>query len=152
MSFIVYCAIVAGIFFTEYNIKKHVETSYDKGVKREYLKGRVRIEKHHNSGFAGSVAHKRSGVVAAASLAVTIIGIILFLASMGRHGNGFVRLGLSLVLGGAFSNTYERLKKRYVVDYLSFNTKVKFFSRLVFNVSDFCIILGALLTVLGILR
>ncbi|MCI8789255.1 MAG: signal peptidase II [Lachnospiraceae bacterium] len=51
--------------------------------------------------------------------------------------------------GGAFSNTYDRWKRRYVVDYLTFNVRWKPLGRVVFNLSDFCIMIGALCAVLG---
>ena len=52
------------------------------------------------------------------------------------------------MLGGAFSNTYDRLTKKYVVDYLEL-PKVPLLNKIIFNLSDFCIALGALLTVLS---
>ena len=59
---------------------------------------------------------------------------------------------LALLLGGSFSNTYDRLRRKYVVDYLSFPVKWKWFRDIVFNISDFCIIIGALLAALGATR
>ena len=53
------------------------------------------------------------------------------------------------MLGGAFSNTYDRLKRKYVVDYVSFPVKNEKIRNVVFNISDFCIMIGALLMVLG---
>ena len=40
-------------------------------------------------------------------------------------------------------------KRKYVVDYVSFGVKWKRLRNVVFNLSDFCIIIGALLTALG---
>lgn len=149
MSIMVCIAVIAIIFLLDFNIKKLVEASYRNGEKKKCLNGRICLKKVHNSGFAASMGHMYSGMVAAVSLIVTIIGTVFFIISLGQRGNGLIRAGLSLVLGGAFSNTYDRLRKRYVVDYISFNVKWKWLSRLVFNVSDFCILIGALLTALG---
>ena len=60
-----------------------------------------------------------------------------------------MKTGLALLLGGALSNTYDRLKRKYVVDYFSFGVKWKRLRNIVFNISDFCILAGTLLTVLG---
>ena len=57
-----------------------------------------------------------------------------------------MRLGL---LGGAFSNAYDRLKRGYVVDYFSLNLKWEPLRRVVFNISDFCILIGAMLVAIG---
>ena len=60
-----------------------------------------------------------------------------------------LKLGLSLLLGGAFSNTYDRFTREYVVDYFSFCSPWKGLNRIVFNISDFCIIIGSLIAVLS---
>ena len=91
----------------------------------------------------------RRPLVAALSLVLTAVVLIGFLASLGQRGNGVLRTGLALLLGGAFSNTYDRLRRKYVVDYLSFGVKWQGLRRVVFNLADFGIILGALLAVLG---
>lgn len=152
MIILMWTAVIAGIFLADCGIKKYVEKSLKHGEKRECLKGHVYLRKIHNTGFAGSLGRKHPRLVAAVSLTVTIAGVFFLIVSFGQRGNGFVRAGLSLILGGGFSNTYDRLKKGYVVDYLNFPVKSRRLSRLVFNVSDFCILIGALLTTLGVTR
>lgn len=56
---------------------------------------------------------------------------------------------MALLLGGAYSNTYDRLTRKYVVDYVSFPVKNARLRKIVFNVSDFCIMIGALLLAIG---
>lgn len=92
---------------------------------------------------------KQSAVVKWFSVGFTIVLTAVFLLSLGRRGNHLLRAGLALLLGGAFSNTYDRLKRGFVVDYVSFGVKWEPLRRVVFNVSDFCIIIGALLGVIG---
>ena len=97
------------------------------------------------------VSFKRRRLVAVVSLAFTLILTVVFIVSLGHRGNNLLRLGLALLLGGAFSNTYDRLRRGYVVDYVSFPVKWQAFRKIVFNCSDFCIIIGALLSALGML-
>ena len=52
-----------------------------------------------------------------------------------------------MLLGGAVSNTCDRMTRGYVVDYLGFNVKSKKLSNIIFNLSDFFIMAGALLSV-----
>ena len=60
------------------------------------------------------------------------------------------KLGLALTIGGGMSNWYDRHKRGYVTDYVSFRFGPEKFRRLVFNVSDFCIFFGlALLTAIS---
>jgi signal peptidase II len=136
--------IAAVIFFAELIIKKHFDGK-DSDEAKDIMHGRITLKLLRNRGFAGSSKKEYSPIVGIVSLIVTIICLILFVATLGRHGCGLAKLGLSILLGGAFSNTYERLKKKYVVDYISFNVKNKRLSALVFNIADFCILIGALI-------
>lgn len=149
MGFILYVGIVLGIFAGDYWIKNHVEKNGREGETREMLGGRLLLRKHHNRGAALNFGEGKRPLIAAVSVVMTLLTLVLFLFSLGQKGNGLLRTGLSLLLGGAFSNTYDRLKRTYVVDYVSFGVRWKGFKNIVFNCSDFCIIIGALLTALG---
>lgn len=74
---------------------------------------------------------------------------MLFAAAFTFRGNRLLKAGLAFLLGGAYSNTYDRLARKYVVDYVSFPVKNKKIRNIVFNISDFCIVIGALLMVIG---
>lgn len=120
------------------------------GETKCFCKGRILIRRHHNRGVMLNFLQKWQPAVAVLSLALTAIVTVLFGLSFGMRGNNLLRVGLAFLLGGAFSNTYDRLKRKYVVDYLSFGIKWKKLRRIIFNISDFCIIIGALLAVVGI--
>ena len=62
-----------------------------------------------------------------------------------------LKWGLTLLLGGAYSNTYDRLARKYVVDYVSFNGPFRL-RNVMFNIGDFCIMIGALISVIGYSR
>ena len=117
----IYIGITAAIFISDFLIKNHMERT---------------------------LAEKRP-VVVTLSVLLTIGTAAVFALSLGTRGNGMFKAGLSMLLGGAFSNTYDRLKRKYVVDYFSFPVKWKWFSRIVFNLSDFGIIIGALVAALA---
>ena len=73
---------------------------------------------------------------------------VLFVVTLGNAGKELLKWGLTLLLGGAYSNTYDRLVRKYVVDYVSFNVPFGL-RKVIFNIGDFCILLGALLCVIG---
>lgn len=152
MIYIICAGIMGSIFLGDLWIKNHIEEAYGEGSAREWMKGRLRIRKYHNTGAAFNLGWRKRPVVAALSVLVTLLALAMFLLSLGQRGNHLLRVGLSLLLGGAFSNTYDRLKRRYVVDYFSFGVKWKPLRRLVFNISDFCILTGALLAAWGAAR
>lgn len=54
-----------------------------------------------------------------------------------------------MLAGGGLSNLYDRYTKYHVVDYVRFQTGPKWFQRIIFNVSDFFIFIGAVLAVIG---
>lgn len=142
-------AVIAGIFFGDLWIKDYMEKKIGEQEIHEKCGGKLLIRKHHNRGAMLNVGEQKRPVVAALSVILTLAVTILLVLSFGHKGNNLLRVGLSLMLGGAFSNTYDRLKRKYVVDYVSLGVKWKPLRRIVFNISDFCIMTGALLTALG---
>lgn len=160
---IMYMLIVPGIFLGDLWVKNRIEESEtdtcgnvlgsggeaDRPAPRTLAGGHIRIRKYHNKGAMLNLGGQRPGVVAALSVALTAIMAVAFVCSLGRRGNGLLRTGLAFLLGGAFSNTYDRLRRGYVVDYLTFQVGWKPLGRVVFNLSDFAIMVGAMLAVLG---
>ena len=140
-----YLCIVALIFAGELGIKNYVENKRNAGEEKEICKGRILLRKYHNKGACMNLGEKKSNVVAGLSLILTAVLALVFLFTLTRHGNGWLKAGLSLLLGGAFSNTYDRLKRKYVVDYFSFGVKWEPLRAIVFNISDFCILICALI-------
>lgn len=140
-----YLCIAALIFAGELGIKNYVEKKRNAGEEKEICKGRILLRKYHNKGACMNLGEKKSNVVAGLSLILTAVLALVFLFTLTRHGNGWLKAGLSLLLGGAFSNTYDRLKRKYVVDYFSFGVKWEPLRAIVFNISDFCILIGALI-------
>lgn len=166
MALIAYVFIVIGIFQGDLGIKNHIEKrkadadgnvlgrgkeSAEKDSEPVSLGGgRILIRKYHNKGAMLNLGQKQPGAVAILSVALTVLTAVAFVCSLGQRGNGLLRTGLALLLGGAFSNTYDRLRRRYVVDYLTFNVRWTPLRRVVFNLSDFCIMIGALLVVIAV--
>lgn len=142
--------IAAGIFLGELSIKNHIERmELPAEGEKKLFGGRLLIRRHHNRGITLNLGANRRALVAAASAVLTILITAVFILSLGQCGNNLLRAGLSILLGGAFSNTYDRLKRKYVVDYLSFGVPWRWLRRIIFNISDFCILIGALLAALG---
>lgn len=142
--------LILSIFTLDYWIKKKIENTGT--LPRSFWKGRVYIQKYHNKGAFWNLGEKHPKVIMSASLIMTGLIFILFLLSLGQKGNTLLRLGLAAVLGGAFSNTYDRLKRNYVVDYLSFQVKWRPLAKTIFNISDFFIMTGAMMSCLGSMR
>jgi len=135
--------IIAAVFFGDLWIKNRIEAEEEEKLPRELAGGKLILRRYHNKGAALNFGAGRRAVVTALAAALTLLLAAVFAASLGRRGNNALRLGLAFLLGGAFSNTYDRLRRRYVVDYISFGVKWKRLRKIVFNISDFCIIIGS---------
>lgn len=143
-----YALLVILIIWGEWRLKSYFEAVYDFKKQKLICKDTLRLRKYHNSGAFLNIMETKKKLLHAISILFTIIIAIFFLLTLCRKGNRALKLGLSLLLGGAFSNTYDRLTREYVVDYFSFCSPWDGLNRIVFNLSDFCILIGTLITVL----
>ena len=65
------------------------------------------------------------------------------------RGNMGMKIGAGLLLGGGLSNLLDRLIRGHVTDYIRFcKAKIKKLRRIVFNLADVFIAIGAVLLVL----
>ena len=135
----------AVLYCVDHGIKEHREsndTVYD------CLDGGLKVVTYHNRGAFLNKGEDHPFVISCISVFFTIITTILFLLTFTKKGCGMLKFGLGLLLGGAFSNTYDRLKKGYVVDYLIFAKAPAFVRNIVFNIADFAIMIGAMISTL----
>lgn len=103
---------------------------------------------YHNTGAMLNFGAGKS-FVKVLSFVFTAAVTVYFIITLGHKGKNLLKAGLALVLGGAYSNMYDRMRKDYVVDYISFRCRWKRFSNIVFNIGDFAIMEGALLAVIA---
>ena len=141
--------VILGIFGLELGIKNHIEKSMTEGEKHPKCKGLLMIHNYHNRGAFLNMGEGKPWVVAVLSVFLTVLLTIFFVCTFTMAGSGLLKWGLTLMLGGAFGNTYDRLRRKYVVDYVSFQVPFKRLRQVVFNIGDFCIIIGAMLSVLS---
>lgn len=120
---------------------------------------KIVIKRYHNRGAMLNLGDRNQHFVALLSLVFSSFVTGVFVATLGTKGKGLLKTGLALILGGAYSNTYDRLRRKYVVDYFSLHITDKGsgwlrklddkFSSVVFNIADFGIIVGAMLLVIS---
>lgn len=140
--------LVILIIWGEWKLKNYFEAVYDFQKQKLICKDTIRLRKYHNFGAFLNIMETKKKLLHAISIIFTLTIGLFFLITLCTKGNKMLKLGLSLLLGGAFSNTYDRLTRTYVVDYFSFCSPWDRLNRIVFNISDFCIIIGSLITVL----
>lgn len=130
MKKIGYLAVSAAAAASDLLIKEYQERKGKKIVK--------------NKGFAANRFDEHSNAVAAVSTVFTsIIGAGLILGPEEKSEKvSAEKLGWALIFGGALSNTVDRLRKRYVVDYIPIG-------KYVYNIGDFFIYIGTAITAIA---
>lgn len=144
----IFLLIAVSIFGLDYYVKKQVEQKKKPGEEEPLLGKRIMLRRTANYGTAGGFLknHARMiGFIQGFSMLFIAAAYIKLFMVKGMAG---LKLAGAWILGGGASNLYDRLKKGYVTDYIRFDVPVKFIKRLVFNISDFFIIAGALLAVI----
>src|SRR6476646_1550438 len=98
--------------------------------------------------FAESTLPFRTALLITFSLAALVV--ICLLLWRGRHEFNSSSLALSLILGGAVGNLWDRLANGKVTDFLDFYIDAHHWPP--FNVADSAIVVGALLLLLRMFR
>ena len=137
--------LTAGIFGTDYYIKKKINTSEKKDLKEKCLGGRLIVRNCHNHGMMlGILKNKDKEFLR--DLASMVLGgaIWEYIRTSGEKGTRISKLGLSMILGGGLNNYTERRRKGYVTDYMSLNVENPKLKKVVFNISDLFIFTGTI--------
>lgn len=139
-----YIGLILLIFFTDLKVKEYIEENKEMHKSEEILNGKIILERYHNKGAMLNFLEHNAHLIKVISLSLFGILLLFFAILLPKKDNRILKLALSLILGGAFSNIYDRVKKGYVVDYFSF----KFLKKVVFNISDICIFIGSFIIAL----
>lgn len=123
--------------------KAYIEENFRQGEEKEICQGKVLLRKKYNKGMALNIASDYPEEVKKVSgVACGVIGIYSVIVWI-KSKCPWKKLGASLTLAGAISNTYDRFVRGYVVDFFSFKTKSDKVNKLTFNLGDIFIFLGS---------
>lgn len=138
--------LTAGIFGIDYHIKKKVNATRKKNSKEERFGGKLILRNCHNNGMMLGIFKDKDKETLRDASTLVMGGVIWeYFRTLGEKGAAASKLGLSMVLGGGLNNYTERRKKGYVTDYFSLNIGSPRLKKIVFNISDLFIFVGALL-------
>ncbi|SFB13328.1 signal peptidase II [Acetitomaculum ruminis DSM 5522] len=137
--------IIFGIVIADYILKEYVDRHINLDKKKQALNGKIIITKYYNKGAAANLLNKNPKLVAKISFVTTLVCAFRLFK---ERNDRLKSLAFSLIIGGAISNLLDRIKKGHVVDYLNFNVKKGILKRLIFNISDLCIIFGAIIYII----
>lgn len=111
----------------------------------------VRLTNLENPGFFLGKGSRHRAFLRWGPLAVWIAAAFLLLPQAAQRLRP-ARLGILLVLAGGLSNQYDRLRRGSVTDYVRFPGAGKKLRSLVWNLADFMLLGGTVLTAIGLLR
>lgn len=144
-----YFLITAGVFLADLCIKYYIDKKYARKVQHPRLGGSIILEKYYNNGATLNLLSHRPKLMRLLHTIVLVTVGILSYFPMRLSGRPLEKTGIALLLGGGLSNLFDRYTKGHVVDYFHINIGPKPLRRIIFNISDFCIFIGALLSVIG---
>ena len=104
-----------------------------------------RIKKLYNPGFSFGYMKEHPLIVKGIPTAVGVLSALKWMRAMRRHsGAGALeKTALSMILAGAAGNTYERIRRGYVTDFINIpHGRIRTWF---FNIADLCIVAGAVL-------
>lgn len=120
------------------------------------LTARIQLRRMYNRGLVGSRLAGRPGAALAVQTGAAVVIVAVTVAAncpIAAPCTGPVaRAGLGLLLGGALANLLERYIKHQVTDYVYLKgSKIPILRRLIWNVADLNIFLGALVAAVGMI-
>ena len=149
MGKIIFLLTAVVLAFVDIGIKTFIESNYKRGEEKGIFNDKVKIRKVYNQGAAFSLFEDQPELVKKLSCYMSIDLFIYYVFTLFRKGRPLEKVGLTLINAGAWSNTFDRWLRGYVVDYVGFETKWDKFNRLTFNLGDFFIIKGMLLVLVA---
>jgi signal peptidase II len=145
-------AITVAVFVGDQASKALVEKRISERAVVPIIPGFFNLTNTKNAGaafglFSESPTPWKTGMLIIISLALLVAVVTLVVRS--RHLHWQSSIGLSLILGGAFSNLYDRVRAGLVEDFLDFYFRSYHWAT--FNAADSAIVVGAGLIVLQVL-
>ena len=136
----------AGLFLAlttlDMGIKQYVEETLKKGEERGDESLKVVLRRVHNKGFCLNALDKYPIIIKSVSAVLcTMIGARAY-ELFQKKARWIEKLGMSVLGAGAFSNTFDRLVRGYVVDYVGIRCKNSRLSKITANLADLYVVIG----------
>ncbi|MFZ0959542.1 MAG: signal peptidase II [Terriglobia bacterium] len=152
MTRIVLALIAAAVFAADQLTKHLVERRLPDGAVVRVIPGFFNLITTKNSGavfglFNDSTASWKTPLLIAVSAILLIV--VVFVVARTRRLHWGSAIGLSLILGGALSNLFDRMRTGLVEDFLDFY--IRSYHWAAFNLADSAIVIGAGFLILQVL-
>lgn len=146
---LIYPVVALTAFVTDFYFKDKTEKDEVPAFISEKLGAVISFKKYHNDGAFMGFLKKYPKVLKAVTASSLPVLLAFYVFALGKEGRAALKTGLSLLLGGAAGNAYDRFFRGYVVDWFSFKKlRGKKLGNIVFNLSDMALFAGTLLIIL----
>ncbi|WP_123053544.1 signal peptidase II [Clostridium sp. JN-1] len=102
-----------------------------------------------NRGAAFGILQNKVSLLVIVTL-VVVIGIIYYLIKY-KPSSRLLKLSLSLIIGGALGNLFDRIFYKYVVDFILIHYKDVFYFP-TFNAADMAVVIGTFLLIFYLIK
>jgi len=139
--------VAAAVMVTDFMTKSMATMKLTYGVPKEIFPG-FNLTLLHNYGAAFSFLNDQPGWQVFFLSAIAIIvsfGILIWISRLNRTDN-ITAIGLSLIMGGALGNVYDRLTYGYVIDFIDLHYGSYHWPA--FNIADSAICVGAFIIII----
>lgn len=141
----IYIAITIVLFVIELFVKNYIVKNKNEGDKECIVEDELYIQYTKNKGAIYSTFEDKSKIVCGISSVLVVIVGIIYGFTLSKRGKFLSKLGLSMLMAGGLSNVYDRIKRKYVVDYLYW----KRIKKIIFNMADAFIFIGSIIYLIG---
>lgn len=146
----IYIIMSGAIFAIELWIKNKIDQTLELHQQIKTRFDWLILRKYYNRGAMLNLGENNQKIIIVSSSILCLVLSICFIFLLGIKGNGILKSGCAFLLGGAFSNTYDRLRCGHVIDYFSLGKEHTRLRKIVFNLADFCIIVGSIIIVMKV--
>lgn len=141
-----YITVTILIILDQITKKWAVDTLMGKGA-ISFIEGLIGFRYVENTGAAFSILREKQ-LLLILMTSVIIVGLIGFMIKAVRADEHIiVKLSYTLLIAGAIGNLIDRVRLKYVIDFLEF----RFITFPIFNIADVCVVIGVSLLVIATL-
>ena len=135
--------IIFIIFFIDFFSKNYVLSNFSKNT--FYINKFINFDLTWNTGIGFGLFSSESNLIYN-SISVLITLVILFLLYLAIKSDNFDKINLSIIIGGALGNFYNRIFYKAVPDFIDLHYNN--FHWFTFNIADIFITIGVILFIL----
>lgn len=137
--------IITVLGFTADRASKDLMESKPELTGKTLAGDKIKLIKTENRGFALNTLDSNRNLVVTVSTVIFAFLLPAYILVLSKAKLKPLRFGFGLIMAGAVGNVYDRLVKGYVVDFIN----VSFLKKIIFNLADVYIVVGALFALVG---